>query len=176
MAERWRPVVGHEGSYSVSSQGNIRSEQRMADPRNVRSHHIPEKVLAPGKTSAGYYVVNIYGPNGRRNQRLVHRLVLEAFVGPCPPGMECCHGDDNKTNNTVKNLRWGTRAENIADRRRQGPLKGCSKLTETDVHFIRHWLRKGYTNRLISKKFGISDGAISRIKRGKSWTLTMEPK
>ena len=50
----------------------------------------------------------------------VHRLVLEAFVGPAPDGMDGCHRDDDKDNNTLDNLYWGTRAENMADQVRNG--------------------------------------------------------
>ncbi|QZE10566.1 hypothetical protein SEA_SCOOBYDOOBYDOO_251 [Mycobacterium phage ScoobyDoobyDoo] len=52
--------------------------------------------------------------------RLVHRLVLEAFVGPCPPGMETRHLDDDPSNNRLSNLCWGTRLENTMDRVQNG--------------------------------------------------------
>jgi len=47
-------------------------------------------------------------------------MVLEAFVGPCPEGMECCHRDGNPANNHVGNLYWGTRSENLYDAVRHG--------------------------------------------------------
>jgi len=43
----------------------------------------------------------------------VHQLVCEAFHGPCPPGMETLHLDENGLNNRAENLRWGTRKENL---------------------------------------------------------------
>lgn len=43
----------------------------------------------------------------------VHRLVCEAFHGPCPPGMEVLHDDEDGLNNRPENLRWGTRKENL---------------------------------------------------------------
>ena len=52
---------------------------------------------------------------GRGNKVYVHTLVLTAFVGPCPAGCECLHGDGNRTNNCDFNLRWGTRLENVRD-------------------------------------------------------------
>ncbi len=49
--------------------------------------------------------------------RSVHRLVLEAFVGPCPEGMQCCHFPDrNPANNRLSNLRWDTAKANAADK------------------------------------------------------------
>lgn len=50
----------------------------------------------------------------------VHPLVLEAFVGPRPPGMEACHADGNKTNNALSNLRWDTKRANELDAIRLG--------------------------------------------------------
>jgi hypothetical protein len=67
-----------------------------------------------------------WGAGGFRNRLAgdemlyVHRLVLSAFVGSCPPGMECCHWDDDKANNTVWNLRWASRSANIKDCVRNG--------------------------------------------------------
>lgn len=50
----------------------------------------------------------------------VHVLVLEAFVGPRPPGMECLHSNDVGTDNRLSNLRWGTHSENLNDLVRNG--------------------------------------------------------
>jgi hypothetical protein len=50
----------------------------------------------------------------------VHRLVLLAFSGHCPPGKEGLHWDDDPTNNRLENLRWGTPGENQQDCIRNG--------------------------------------------------------
>jgi hypothetical protein len=52
---------------------------------------------------------------GKRYHRYVHRLVLEAFVGPCPEGLECRHLNGVGTNNHLGNLKWGTQQENRQD-------------------------------------------------------------
>ena len=62
-----------------------------------------------------YFCVNLCR-DGKKKAHRIHRLVLEAFVGPCPEGMECRHKDDDKSNNRLDNLSWGTRMENAADR------------------------------------------------------------
>lgn len=59
--------------------------------------------------------------------KYIHRLVLEAFVGPCPDGMKALHADGNKTNNNVKNLRWGTSAENNLDIVKHGHHRNAQK-------------------------------------------------
>jgi hypothetical protein len=87
-------------------------------------------------------------PRGTRKNRLqlVHALILEAFVGPCPPGLECRHLDGNPANNRLDNLIWGTRIENQDDRRRHGiigkglktqppkPCLNCGRLTKPRIN------------------------------------------
>jgi hypothetical protein len=77
----------------------------------------------------------------------VHRLVLEAFVCPCPEGRECCHNDGDPANNALTNLRWNTRKANIEDSRRHGikPIgsRANAKLREDDVHESRRLKTEG---------------------------------
>jgi hypothetical protein len=62
----------------------------------------------------GYARVSLATASGRYRTHKVHRLVLEAFVGPCPDGMECLHSPDaTRTNNRLDNLRWGTHQDNV---------------------------------------------------------------
>ena len=43
-------------------------------------------------------------------------LILETFKGPKPRSdYECCHKDDDRSNNHIDNLYWGTRGNNIED-------------------------------------------------------------
>lgn len=101
MTENWLPVVGHEG-YEVSDHGRVRG------PRG--------RVLKPwrDKTRRGL-LVSLHNRSLR-----IHTLVLEAFVGPRPEGMECCHYDDDDTNNHLDNLRWDTSHANTLDSIRNG--------------------------------------------------------
>lgn len=105
--ERWLPVPGWEGLYEVSDLGRVRSLDR---PNGLRGR---VRVLSVG--SHGYLDVGLCD-GGVRRTRLVHRLVLEAFVGPCPEGQEACHADSDRTNNRLSNLRWDTTKANAADR------------------------------------------------------------
>jgi hypothetical protein len=64
----------------------------------------------------------------------VHSLVLEAFVGPRPDGMQCRHFPDrNPTNNRVSNLSWGTPLENANDRRVHGTI-ACGDRHSSRMH------------------------------------------
>jgi hypothetical protein len=57
---------------------------------------------------------------GRHCVRYVHRLVIESFFGPCPPGREACHNNGDHTDNRLSNLRWDTHANNVLDQFRHG--------------------------------------------------------
>jgi hypothetical protein len=116
---------------------------------------------------------------GKGASRKVHRLVLEAFVGPCPPGMECCHNDGNPLNNRLDNLRWDTRRSNQLDRNRhgtgsRGEKSTVSRLLECEVREIKRGLRCGESYRQLAAVFGVSYGAVSAIKYGKSWAWLEE--
>ncbi len=125
-AEIWKPVLGHEGMYEVSSLGRVRSLPRMAKRRGKGDVPVPGRVLSQ-YLQDGYPMVKIsVGGAGRR--RAVHVLVCEAWHGPRPDARaECRHLDDDKSNLHPSNLQWGTRAENMADRIRNGIDPNLSK-------------------------------------------------
>lgn len=99
--EEWRPVVGWEGLYEVSSHGRVYS---------LRTR----KYLKAGMDRRHRHVALCNG-NGGKSYR-VHKLVMEAFAGPCPSGLEVCHRDDDPDNNHLTNLVYGTRSRNMLDR------------------------------------------------------------
>lgn len=107
--EQWRPVVGFEKLYEVSDRGR------------VWSHH-KHKLLALSSRNpyTGHLSVSLHGGDGTRKMCRVHRLVLEAFVGPCPPGQQCRHLNDISDDNRLENLCWGTPTENARDKIHNG--------------------------------------------------------
>jgi hypothetical protein len=92
----WDSVVGFEGLYEVSDQGQVRRAGRV-----LRDQHVP----------GGYRKVQLW-KDGRPHNRLVHCLVAEAFLGPVPVGQEVNHRDGDKTHNAVSNLEYLTRSDN----------------------------------------------------------------
>lgn len=108
MSERWLPVVGYEGYYEVSDQGSVR---RVAKDATF--------VLKARANKNGHLQVSL-SRDGERRSFLVHRLVLTAFVGPCPDGMQGCHNDGNPARNVLVNLRWDTQSSNAFDSVRHG--------------------------------------------------------
>lgn len=111
MIEEWKPVVGYEGLYEVSSLGRVRSLDRYV--KNNYSYWLRKgKVLSPEKNKDGYLLVSLCC-NGKRYLRTVHRLVAEAFI-PNPDNLpEVNHINEDKSNNRVENLEWCTRKYNI---------------------------------------------------------------
>jgi hypothetical protein len=89
-----RPIPGFPG-YQVTSDGRVWSD-------------VSGKFLKTSPDARGYFQVNLYREK-RPTHILVHTLVLIAFVGPRPSGMECRHLNDNPQDNGLDNLRWGTR-------------------------------------------------------------------
>jgi hypothetical protein len=113
--EQWRPVVGWEGYYEVSDHGRVRSVERLVRRKDGRTRAAPSRILGtPFAKTGGYPVVNLWRDNKGRVEK-VHRLVLAAFVGPCPEGMEGCHNDGDPTNSHLDNLRWDTHSGNVQD-------------------------------------------------------------
>lgn len=105
---------------------------------------------------------------------LVHRLVLEAFVGPCPKGMECRHLNGDSGDNRLENLRWGTPRENAADRAAhkrtvRGGRIHSAKLTADTVRRIRHDAKIGVRQVVLASKHGVSQAAIWKILNNKVW-------
>lgn len=115
----WWPVTGFEGLYEVSDGGQVRSLDRVVAHCHGSTKSIKGRVLRPSVRADGRSCVSLKR-DGQRVIRAVHRLVLEAFVGPCPEGMEGCHEDGDPTNNRLENLRWGTHSSNMLDRVRHG--------------------------------------------------------
>lgn len=124
--EEWRPVAGYEDRYEVSNIGRFRSVTRTARTANGSLRTYTGRILAGRPNPRGHLLVQLWR-NRVSDQRLLHRLVLEAFVGPCPDGMLGCHYDDDPSNNHISNLRWATRADNSLDATRNGRNRNALK-------------------------------------------------
>lgn len=109
--ETWKPVKGAEGRYEVSDLGNVKS---LVAPGG-------ERVLKPyPHVKSGHRMLALSVRRGEVKMKYVHLLVLEAFRGDAPKGMEGCHSDGNPGNNALANLRWDTRSNNNKDAIRHG--------------------------------------------------------
>lgn len=160
----WRPVLHAESKYEVSSDGRVRGHTRLGT-----------KTLTALPNRRGYLIVTLYYPQRGKTTRPVHRLVLEAFAGPRPAGMECGHLDGNKQNNRRENLRWVTGTENQAHRRLHGTAclgesNPTSRLTNDDVRTIRRTHLRRKNTGALAKRFGITPECVRYIVRGVRWS------
>lgn len=112
--ERWLPVVGWDGLYEVSDQGRVLSV-RTGLMKSLAVH-----------TISGYHMVTLKS-NGRRKTYHVHRLVLDAFVGPLPDGLVSCHNNGDPQDNRLANLRYDTPSANNFDKVRHGKDHNTNK-------------------------------------------------
>ncbi len=136
--EIWKPVAGYEGRYSVSNLGRVKSLKRVTEPLHGGHPRICPETILKGEqnTRDHHYRVRLY-INTETRRFLVHRLVLTAFVGPCPDGMVGCHNNGDPTDNRVENLRWDTRSENVRDQIDHGNHLQASKTHCKYGHEIR---------------------------------------
>lgn len=132
------------------------------------------KELEGGTDEDGYRRL-ILVVSKKRLYRRVHNLILEAFIGPCPPGMVGCHNNGDLANNALRNLRWDTQANNIADKAKHGTMAagsriGSSFLTEDQVLQIRQSYASGDTRQTdLAEEYGVNKTTISGIVRRRSW-------
>ncbi|SDU70588.1 NUMOD4 domain-containing protein [Gordonia westfalica] len=109
--EEWRAIPGYAGVYEASNLGRIRSLDRTMVSTNGRTTHRTGQLISPARDSAGHLVVSLYGRDHSKRSARVHRLVLAAFIGPCPAGHEALHRNSRADDNRLVNLTWGTRVD-----------------------------------------------------------------
>ena len=125
MTEQWKPIPGYEGYYEVSDSGRVRSVDRVHPYKNT-SRRVRGQIIADAKQKNGYRMVVLWR-DGRPKGHLVHRLVLTAFDRNPEPGEEACHENNQRDDNRVENLRWGTSTDNKIDQVRHGTHKNSRK-------------------------------------------------
>jgi hypothetical protein len=172
--EQWKAVPGFPGRF-VSNFGRVKSDHRGL----LKGHTITRN----GKPRC---VTVLFTERGRQHTRSVHRLVLEAFVGPCPPGMEGCHNNGDGSDNRLENLRWDTHAANMQDAIRHGtfvrPLGFKAKpsirrgeannktvITETQARDIKRRLSLGERQCHIARSHNVKKHVVQGIASGDSW-------
>lgn len=166
--ERWRWVRKFVGLYKVSTRGRVWSKK---GGQWGLKHY-----LSPNPDKDGYIRVTLF-KKGVRSYHMVHKLVLEAFVGPKPDGMEACHFPDrNPANNNLENLRWGSKKDNADDREQHGKtLRGekanGAKATKLQVIKIRKMFKTGKypTVRAIANRINLPIGVVRDIIKFATW-------
>lgn len=164
--------------YSVTANGDVFSHHKrvgLGPGRGSRITITPEyrKQLKAFLGQARYFRVGLSTDKGPRPVA-IHTLLLDAFVGPRPTGMETRHLDGNPHNNALSNLCYGSSKANAADCRRhgrdgQGERNVRAKLSAQQVLAIRLARNKGKPGMALAQEYGMAESTISDIITGKTW-------
>jgi len=162
MREKWLAVPDWP-DYEVSDFGRVRS--RKYGKRMLKLVH----------AKSGHLKVHLRNNERHRNE-YVHRLVLFAFVGPCPSGKECRHFPDRSPkNNRLNNLSWDTRLVNQRDSirhrtRARGEQHGLAKLSNQKIRAIQRIKVWSYGTLVkLARSYGVHVETIRRIRDRKVW-------
>lgn len=164
--EQWKPIVDFPW-YEVSDYGHVRQVGNDSGFFN------------PKPNNKGYIMVTLRRPGVKRTSWAVHRLVLETFVGPCPPNHVTNHKNCDKTDNRLENLEWVPQSYNVEHAiknghfyfsAKMGERNHASKLTADQVREIRRIHAETHcAYRILADKFGVSRCTIGQIVRRDKW-------
>jgi hypothetical protein len=137
------------------------------------------RVFRNGKEKAcqvglvGYRTVN-FSINNKSNTFYIHRLLLQAFVGNPEKGQEVLHKNGNRLDNSLENLRWGTRSENVQDAILHGTANigtksSFAKLTKSCLGWIKDMNEMGFKASEIAPHFNVTYNTINRVLTGKTF-------
>ena len=135
--ERWKPFVGYEKSYAVSTLGRVVclriGKLRIGKLLEPQPHYRGRYEDSP---SENYLVVLLFKKIGEAPRRFaLHKLVLTAFRGPQQPGQRCRHLDGNNLNNELNNLVWSTPQEFLYSSVQGDRLKRALRYDPNTGHF-----------------------------------------
>lgn len=160
--EEIRAIAGYPG-YFASSLGVIYTE-----------HRGPRRPMKPDIGEQGHSRVQLHREGAGRygDRHLVHRLILETFVGPSPsPEAQGRHRDGNARHNALHNLTWGTQEDNWTDAKRHGSHRRYSKLTADQADEIKRRHAAGETGESLAREFEISATQVRNIAAGRQWNV-----
>lgn len=171
MQEIWKDIKGFEGFYQISNFGRVKR-------LSVRCGTVvlKEKIRALSLTPDGYVRIRLQHGSKDITTR-VHRIVATHFLEGT--GETVNHKDGDKTNNRVDNLEWMDRHEQLVHayklrlkKPESGTKSANSKLTESDIEFIRKTFKSGCRTKgasALGRKFGVSHRTILNLIEGKTY-------
>lgn len=161
--ELLRPILFNP-RYAASADGEIWSSysgvwKRLRPARSRRNRHLTVSLSSPDRP-------------GKFKSFYVHRLVIEAWLGPIPEGMVVCHRDDDAGRNHLENLYVGTQVQNAEDARRNGRLvlgekATWTRLIDAQVRDIVVLSGQGWSQSRIADHIGCGQAHVSAILLGR---------
>lgn len=182
MKEVWKDIKGYEGLYQISNLGRVKSVERVITCKNGMKHKVKEKIKKQILQNTGYYGVNL-SKESKPDLKLIHRLIMEAFV-PNPDNHPYVnHIDGDKTNNSLDNLEWCTPSQNNKHAWSTGLRKvtqnirdNCSKISKLKTGKRLHSHDRKVlcitTGEIFDSpvdaenKYGIRNGYVGKVARG----------
>lgn len=171
--EIWKDVKGYEGIYEVSSFGRVRSVDRFAFHWRGGKRIVKGKILIQCNRGEGYLCVDL-SKKSKKTTYLTHRIVAISFLG-LNKKLEVNHKDSNRHNNSIENLEWSTRSENMkhasifGNHNAISSPKMAKKLNVEKVLSIRLKSLNGISQRDIAKEFSIARSNVCSIVNRKTW-------
>lgn len=164
--EAEKPIPGWP-EYTCSADGVIKRISKACGAT-------PGRPLKWTVMSNGYAKVALCR-DAKRKEMLVHRIVASTFIcDPLPDGMDVCHFDGNKLNNTVANLRIDTRKGNMGDQIRMGKTPrgercGSNVHTKGEILEIRRLFKGGMKQAEIARMFKVRPQYVHNVVKGYIW-------
>jgi hypothetical protein len=170
--EEWNDIPGYEGTYKISSFGQVMACAKSWQSGRWLTRHHPDKIMVQAVDRKGYCKVGLR-KNGSLKNYAVHRLVAISFIPNPENKPDVNHKDTNKRNNHKANLEWATRSENMQHAHdnglmnlRIGAKHPRAKLKADDVLAIRSSNLSDYA---LAKQYGMSRSALREARIGKTW-------
>jgi NUMOD4 motif-containing protein/HNH endonuclease len=177
--ERWLPVIGWENFYEVSNLGRVRSILRITRNRNGKMIRRQGLILSPSTSGQYKYCSVVLSRDNVHTTKYIHHLVTEAFFGPLPMGQVRLHGPNGKDDNAITNLCYGTQAQNLEDRKRDGTHPQLNITHDKYGHILAApnlvrllWETKRHRNCLACHRTGANQSYAKRIGRPFNFILT----
>lgn len=164
----WKKIPNFS-RYEASTDGRIRSINYKNSGK--------KKILKPSDGGDGYLKTMLLNDDGKYCSWGIHKWIAFTFLGPRPKGLQINHKNGIKTDNSVKNLEYCSRSENIKHafdngliKPKRGELNGMSKLTKEDVIQIRKTAKNGgryYGRKKLAEQYGVSEAHIKDVVNGR---------
>lgn len=169
--EIWKDILGFEGLYQVSNLGRIKSLERFRKGKNGSLVAVKEKILKPGISHNGYYIVCLHKQSIQKPY-YIHRLVFEAFNGQIPENMQVNHINEIKADNRLENLNLMTCKENLnygTRNERAGKVLKNGKCSKSVLQFtLDNILVKEYPSiKQVERETGFANQSICACCKGK---------
>lgn len=170
LPEEWRPVVGHEGKFEVSTLGRVKALAHERRHWCGRSIPQPERIVKQSRHSGGYSIVSLR--DGKKH--FSHKLVMAAFVGTAD-GRDVNHINGDKSDNRLDNLEYCDRLHNVRHaiatglQDNGGEGNGMHKYTAGQIVAAHRMVASGSTQSEASRATGVDESTVQQVASGNRW-------